>query len=282
MRFEVAAVNRIGADRAAIVLRDESRLMNYYAHGVVARADDRTLTWDGRTLPVPFQPRAARVVVDGEHIRLTVQFDPVRWVLANRSRSALQADLTGWLDDRFSRTYQSFPAKVFGIGFHRTGTSSLIAALRLLGYFSNHNPAWLVPSMQTGNADLSIVDDYQALADNPIPLLYRELDERYPGSKFVLTERPTDLWLPSVQRLIEQWGRDPELTRLIYGTDEFEPQIYRRRYLDHSRAVREYFRGRPESFLVLDVSEPDGFLRLGNFLGVEPPESLFPRSETSY
>ena len=43
----------------------------------------------------------------------------------------------------------------------------------------------------------AMVEQFDAFEDNPWPLLYRELDERFPGSKFILTRRPTENWINS-------------------------------------------------------------------------------------
>ena len=59
------------------------------------------------------------------------------------------------------------------------------------------------------------LDRYDAFQDNPWPLLYRELDERCPGSRFVLTLRPTQDWLDSV---VHHFGaKDTPMREWIYG-----------------------------------------------------------------
>ena len=90
--------------------------------------------------------------------------------------------------------------KVFGIGFHRTGTSSLGRALEQLGYnvCGNfiHNETNLGDTLHQRAYDMA--ERYDAFQDFPWPLLYRELDKRYPGSRFILTTRNTDAWVRSV------------------------------------------------------------------------------------
>src|SRR2546428_3527983 len=43
----------------------------------------------------------------------------------------------------------------------------------------------------------NVVDANDALTDTPIPSFYRELDTRFPGSKFIPTARDSEGWLKS-------------------------------------------------------------------------------------
>ena len=42
-----------------------------------------------------------------------------------------------------------------------------------------------------------LVENYDAFQDNPWPILYKELDAKFPGSKFVLTLRSPESWIKS-------------------------------------------------------------------------------------
>jgi hypothetical protein len=109
-------------------------------------------------------------------------------------------------------------AKVFGIGFHKTGTSCLDKALEILGYrvcrenFGNKVFEQLgyqlclenleeIPSFQKDIYKVahSLVDKYDAFQDVPWFLFYEELYKKHPNSKFVLTTRATDSWIRSVK-----------------------------------------------------------------------------------
>ena len=94
--------------------------------------------------------------------------------------------------------------KVFGIGFHKTGTSSLAKALERLGYTVCGARRDLVEPAVSNDLDklFKVIDQYDACQDNPWPILFRELDEHYPGSKFILIERDPDKWLRSAIRSI--------------------------------------------------------------------------------
>ena len=114
--------------------------------------------------------------------------------------------------------------KVFGIGFHKTGTSSLGEALRILGFtpVANYSPE-LLPAIKEGDFELvrKHCESYQAFEDNPWPLIYRELDEMFPGSKFVLTLRPTESWLRSLTKHFG--GSSTAMRQWIYGDAYGDP-----------------------------------------------------------
>jgi hypothetical protein len=76
---------------------------------------------------------------------------------------------------------------VWGIGLTRTGTKSLNMALEQLGYQSVHWPT----------TRQLLYDEITAAADESVAVVYKYLDFRRPGSKFVLTERDEESWLRS-------------------------------------------------------------------------------------
>lgn len=168
-------------------------------------------------------------------------------------------------------------AKVFGIGFHKTGTKSLAKALGILGYRvtgpnGTRNPN-IADSAQT--LALSLLDHYDAFQDNPWPLLYRTLDARCPNSKFILTLRPETEWIASVVRY---FGADSTpMRQWIYGAGSpvGHQQAYLERYRRHNLEVTEYFASR-DDLLVLRVTEGEGWERLCPFLGLPVPGVPFP------
>jgi len=171
-------------------------------------------------------------------------------------------------------------AKVFCIGFHKTGTTSLAVALQKLGYRVT-GPNGVYDPAIARNAwpmALSLVERYDAFRDNPWPVLYKGLDERFPGSRFILTERDPESWIRSQVR---HFGRKTSpMRQWIYGAGcpEGNEQRYRHRYEQHIREVKEYFSDRPADLLVMDLSAGDGWDELCRFLGVAVPDRPFPRA----
>ena len=171
--------------------------------------------------------------------------------------------------------------KVFGIGFHKTGTSSLGFALRKLGYsvtgpntikdckISDFNTLWTSVS--------GLIDQFDAFQDNPWPLLFKELDAHAPESKFILTIRPTDEWIRS---MVNHFGaKTSPMREWIYGvgSPRGHETEYVERYERHNRDVLEFFSDKPSCLLVMDFSAGDGWAELCAFLGrTRIPSRSFP------
>ena len=174
--------------------------------------------------------------------------------------------------------------KVFGIGFHKTATTSLADALTLLGYNVTgpdgaHDPEI---SEKVHSLVYELADKFDAFQDNPWPLFYKELDEKYPNSKFILTTRPTDKWIDSQ---VKHFGKKTTPMRKwiygdVYGAPEGNESIYTSRYDNHNNEVLEYFKDRPDDFLHFKLTEGDGWDSLCNFLGESVPNKPFPKSNT--
>ena len=168
--------------------------------------------------------------------------------------------------------------KVFCVGFHRTGTSSLRAALEILGYRVCGSVATEDPDVAARVHEIAfgLLDDYDAFEDNPWPVLWRELDARRPGSRFILTIRPASAWVRSVVRFFGE--KTTPMREWIYGAGSpvGSEDLYRARFERHNQEVVEYFRDRPGDLLVLRITEGEGWPELCSFLGRPLPEEPFP------
>ncbi len=179
-------------------------------------------------------------------------------------------------------------AKVFGIGLSKTGTTSLANALQILGYKTRDNMG--VVEYASGNlssVDLDAVEAFDALTDTPIPSFYRELDRRFPGSKFILTLRDAEGWLKSCQKQFTQ--RFAELQtdahkRLfmdLYGTDVFDEAKFASGYRRFVDGVQAYFRHRPGDLLTINIAAGEGWEKLCPFLGRPEPDLPFPKANVT-
>ncbi len=176
--------------------------------------------------------------------------------------------------------------KVFGIGWAKTGTTTLGECLRQLGYRHVSHRFELVPLLPERNLGpiFEVVDQFDSFEDWPWILLYQELDEKYPGSRFVLTTRDESKWIASYRNMLAKRDIVPEeenvRRRILYGlpfpdvTDEQLIERYRRHHDD----VRKYFAGRPESLLEVNWGQGDGWPQLCRFLNVPEPDAPFPHA----
>jgi GT2 family glycosyltransferase len=185
--------------------------------------------------------------------------------------------------------FEPLPTRIFGIGMHKTGTTSLHGALKILGYDSAHwtTPRWardVWEEMRQHGRSPTLEKSYAA-CDLPITLLYRELDKAYPGSKFILTVRDEVDWLRSVQA---HWGKHNQwrsswdndcfthrMHQIVYGMREFDAVTFLQRYRQHNAEVREYFKDRPGDLMEMPIGS--GWETLCGFLGNEIPAVEYPR-----
>ena len=180
-----------------------------------------------------------------------------------------------------------YPTRIFGIGMHKTGSTSLWRALVILGYEATHwtNPRCartIFEELRLSGKSLAL-EKFDAIVDFPIGLLYQELDRSYPGSKFILTVRDENQWLRSVQDhwsyeknpWRKDWDSDCFTHRLhteVYGRKMFDPAVMLERYRRHNAEVREYFKDRPDDLLVMK----SGWEPLCGFLGRTIPSIPYP------
>lgn len=175
--------------------------------------------------------------------------------------------------------------KVFGIGFHKTATSSLAEALKVLGYrVTGPNGAQDPDIAETlGPLTRDLSARYDAFQDNPWPLVYAEMDRLHPGSRFVLTVRDPDRWIASVVRHFGD--RSTPMREMIYGPGKGAPLGHEAHYVarmqQHNDAVLRYFADRPEDLLVVDLTRGDGWEALCGFLGHPVPGRPFPHANTA-
>lgn len=173
--------------------------------------------------------------------------------------------------------------KVFCIGWHKTGTTSIGEGLRKIGYGVG---SWhaavgdLVFKWHEGKLGpiKARAEKFEALEDLPWPLVYREMDEAFPGSRFILTlRRDEETWLRSYQKHVERSGRWLG-HYLMYGS--YDPvndaEIHLTRYRAHNAAVRSYFADRPAQLLEMCFEDGDGWRELCDFLNVPALTVPFP------
>lgn len=172
--------------------------------------------------------------------------------------------------------------KVFGIGFPRTGTTTLNRCFKQFGF--SHKGYDLDLLRRVHEDDLApvraVTEQHDSFDDWPWPLLYRRLDEWYPDAKFILTirERP-DVWLQSMQRHAKLTG-PTEARQIVFGNPRVEGQeeMYVDRYTRHNEEVRSYFHDRPDDLLEVCWEAGTGWDELCTFLNVDVPDRPLPHT----
>lgn len=174
--------------------------------------------------------------------------------------------------------------KIFGIGWAKTGTTTLGHCLEVLGHRHQGQRLDLVDDLATGDLSriLAVAAEADAFEDWPWILAYRQLDAAFPGSRFILTVRDPQRWLRSYRNMLEQPGIVTEelnrIRRLLYGLpfpDVTAEQLLDR-YRRHNDEVVDYFSSRPGDLLVVDWERGDGWPSVCGFLGQPVPDVPFP------
>jgi len=173
--------------------------------------------------------------------------------------------------------------KIFGIGLSRTGTMSLCRALKFLGYNIIHSPRPVVmPDM------IQTLNKYAGGVDSPVAFRFRELDKEFPGSKFIFTTRDLDSWLASYEYYFTHMHPDNRYDETVkefyiqyYGDSYFNKETFTKAYYDHHKNVLDYFKDRPNDFLIMNIMDGDGWEKLCGFLNKDVPNKWFPHQHKS-
>jgi hypothetical protein len=164
--------------------------------------------------------------------------------------------------------------KVFGIGFQKTGTTSLGKIFDALGYktagyhqFRDMAGRNSLDWAEVTDRALTLAREADAAKDTPWPLLYQNLDAAFPGAKFIHVTRAPDAWIRSA---VKDFGAHPNaIHQEIYGCPypQGYEEIWLERYNRHNAEVAEYFRDRPEDYLHLRLEDGVSFEVVCDFLG---------------
>lgn len=168
--------------------------------------------------------------------------------------------------------------RVFCIGWHKTGTTTMGIALLELGYTVLGCRLDMAKPLMSGDKEtpIQLAGNFDALQDIPWAGLFKELDEAYPGSKFILTIRDEDSWMNSATKHFKD--KFCLLHQYHYGVDVLigNESIYRRKFRQHYEEVYRYFLNRPEDLLTIDFAIGEGWEKLCSFLDEPIPSKPFP------
>jgi hypothetical protein len=193
---------------------------------------------------------------------------------------------------------------VIGAGFGRTGTLSLKVALEQLGFgpcmhmiplLQDPETSALIRKAAEGDFDSLDValEGHRSTVDWPMAYFWRELADRHPDAKVILTVRDPQKWYDSADQTIhaaanagrESGGLDRDVIGMVDATvwdGTFEGRFADRDaaikiFEQHNDRVRREIAA--ERLLVFEVAE--GWESLCSFLDVPVPSTPFPRLNDS-
>ncbi|KAI8890204.1 hypothetical protein K501DRAFT_237160 [Backusella circina FSU 941] len=196
------------------------------------------------------------------------------------------------------------PLKIIGAGFGRTSTDSLRHALDILGYNTHHMKSIFQDPDQdmddfyyaakNNGQDVDwdkIYKKYDAAVDWPTCTFYKQLMEKYPDAKVILTVRSADSWYQSAIKTLHVHYIHPDFNSefaqkfkrmvgavILNGTFNDPEKAHReeevkKMFSDHIEEVKRHVP--PEKLYVMQVGE--GWEGLCQFLGKEIPDVPYPR-----
>jgi hypothetical protein len=196
------------------------------------------------------------------------------------------------------------PLLVIGAGFGRTGTLSLKVALERLGLGPCHHmvelfrhpeqiPRWNEAADGAAIDWEALLPAYRSTLDWPSCHFWRELSDRYPGAKVILTVRDPQAWYRSARATIFRYMEEPpaddpvaqaqwHLARKIvleqtFGGSTADPDLAIAALTMHNEEVERTIPD--DRLLVHEVTQ--GWEPLCRFLGVPAPDEPFPKVNTT-
>lgn len=227
------------------------------------------------------------------------------WAVERKSRwiRSPQSRLRSWLG--------LTNPKVFCIGRNKTGTTSLAAALKNLGYRVGKQRDAELLMEDWGQRNFRRLIQYchsaDAFQDAPFSCDYtfQAVDAAFPGSKFILSVRDSpEQWYQSLTRFHfsrqgkgrlptpEDLKNDPyvhegwlwRVKELVFGPEEdtlYDEEIYKAHYIRHNERVQDYFRYRSNDLLILNLADLNSMKLLCEFLGHPWTGQQMPQLNTS-
>ncbi len=188
---------------------------------------------------------------------------------------------------RFHLYRPAYREKVFGIGYPKTGTTTLGYCLKRLGYKHKTYDMNLTVEVRRGNVTSAIktAKDYESFEDWPWFLIYEALDKAYPHSKFILTKRKSaDAYVSSLRKHRQRQGiyednfQEPTWWHDVfdYAPNYWDESFFKDQYDLHNESVIKYFDGRPDKLLIVCWEEGSGWKELCDFLGYPVVKEAFP------
>jgi Sulfotransferase domain len=188
--------------------------------------------------------------------------------------------------------------EVIGVGYGRTGTLSLKAALERLGFgpcyhavefmrHPEHQARW-EPAFRGNPRWAEVFAGYRSTVDFPGTAFWRELVDAYPEAKVILTVRDTEQWYASMRETFlaaagpEGQAPIPSAGGGVFGEGEdwfqmmADLQDEQTAIADFERHIDEV-RGHVPGHRLLVYEVGQGWKPLCDFLGVHVPDESFPR-----
>jgi len=198
--------------------------------------------------------------------------------------------------------------KVIGAGFGRTGTTSMKEALELLGYQKCHHMREVM--MNSRQVELfdrvslgldvdwdEVFEGFNAAVDWPSAARYKELMEKYPEAKVILTMRDAESWYESTKEtiyavsnsvpfiislLVPRVRNNMAMVQRLVWQEVFDGRFENREHAIevYNKSIEEVISHVPDDRLLVHSSK-EGWEPLCAFLDKPIPDQPYPHSNES-
>lgn len=198
-------------------------------------------------------------------------------------------------------------SKIFCIGLHKTGTTSIEKVLTNLNYKIGDQVQGELLLDNWYRRDFDSIIEFsksaEAFQDTPfsLPFTFIALDQYFENAKFILSVRDDpEQWYNSLTKFhSKKWGfgQNPptldqlkeanyrykgyayDFNRKVFSTPQNQP--YHKKelinyYIKHNKTVKDYFRSQPDKCIEINVNNNQDFSRLVKFLGKTTEAERFP------
>lgn len=166
--------------------------------------------------------------------------------------------------------------KIVGAGLQKTGVTTLVAALRVMGYKARKaSNLERLRYLNTGGG-AQILDHCDAVADHPAPFLLQALSDRHPIAVVLTTRATPEDWHQSLVNHLEHNVSEPS-QRMYFRAGRLRPaRELMDWYEQHNTEVQEWCAAGSIPLLTVCWQNGDGWNKLAPFLNQNRPTTPFP------
>jgi hypothetical protein len=160
--------------------------------------------------------------------------------------------------------YRVAQSKVFCIGLHKTGTTTLANYISNYGFKPNHSTDWANNSESLSNYDF--FSDGGSHFDNQNEFNFEGLYYKYPNSKFILQTRDTEKWVISKLKHAG-WNQntkieEDDISKITHADWKYKSKLTIQKFIEHKinyeRKVLSFFKEKDaDRLLVIDLTKPE-------------------------
>ena len=158
--------------------------------------------------------------------------------------------------------------KIFCIGFHKTGTTSLLhfllnLSLRVCDGLGEEEFKEVLDFYNLKNKVNyleNLILSFNAFEDMPWPIFYKEIFSKFPNSYYILTTRSTESWIKSCLKHFQYDSNQYPLHELTYGVGKGSPAGNEKEWINiyekHNEEVIRFFsENKNANFLHLEIDK---------------------------